>query len=552
MQGTVLDQQGCDGALALVQTGLDNSALAAAARVGLQLHDLGLESDTLEQVADAHAGDGGHRDAGDVAAPILGDDLVLGQLLLDALGVGGGLIHLVDGNDQLDIGGLGMVDGLDGLGHDAVISGNDQNRNVGHVRAAGTHRGEGLVAGGVEEGNDAVVALDLIRTDGLRDAAGLTLGDIGLADSVQNGSLAVVNMAHDNDNGGTLDQIGGVVLLLHKQALLDGDMDLMLDLGMELLGNQGGGVEVNDIRDGVHLAHLHEFGHDLGSALLQAGSQFTDGDLIGDGDLELGIAGLLQLDALQALGLGLTAAAELLAAAVVAVVELFLLAGGLVLALAGHVAAVGQIVIAGVELIHIDIHGAGIHRDLRAVDLHLLRLDRLLDAGIGGQLLQGDALFIALLSLLFGLADFLLRLLLGFGLGNGLGLLRLSGGLVGLLGLRLLLFGLLLLGLRGGLSLLLAAGKVSVQACLGILAGQGLQQDIQLFFLKSAAGLIGFAGHTGHGLDDLFGGHAELLGNISDLIFKVHIVWSSSIKGILRTAVQGVRQSRRTRRRAWG
>ena len=412
------------------------------------------------------------------------------------------------------------------------------------------------MAGGVEEGNDAVVALDLIRTDGLRDAAGLTLGDIGLADSVQNGGLAVVNMAHDNDNGGTLDQIGGVVLLLHKQALFDGDMDLMLDLGVELLGNQGGGVEVNDIGDGMHLAHLHEFGHDLGSALLQAGSQLTDGDLIGDGDLELGIAGLLQLDALQALGLGLTAAAELLAAAVVAVVELFLLAGGLVLALAGHVAAVGQIVIAGVELIHIDIHGAGIHRDLRAVDLHLLRLDGLLDAGIGGQLLQGDALLAALFRLLLGLAAvFLLlglRLLLGFGLGNGLGLLRLCGGLVGLLGLRLLLFGLLLLGLRGGLSLLLAAGKVGVQACLGILAGQGLQQDIQLFFLKSAAGLIGFAGHAGHGLDDLFGGHAELLGNISDLIFKVHIVWSSSIKGILRTAVQGVRQSRRTRRRAWG
>ena len=81
---------------------LDDSALAAAARVGLQLHDLGLENDTLEQVADAHAGDGGHRDAGDVAAPVLGHDLVLGQLLLDALRVGGGLIHFVDGDDQLD------------------------------------------------------------------------------------------------------------------------------------------------------------------------------------------------------------------------------------------------------------------------------------------------------------------------------------------------------------------------------------------------------------------------------------------------------------------
>ena len=98
----------------------------------------------------------------------------------------------------------------------------------------------------------------------------------------------------------------------------------MLDLGVELLSDQGGGVEIDDIGDGVHLAHLHELGNDLGSGLLQAGSQLADGDLIGDGDLQLRVAGLLQLDALQSLSLGLTAAAKLLAAAVVAVVELFL------------------------------------------------------------------------------------------------------------------------------------------------------------------------------------------------------------------------------------
>ena len=530
MQGAVLDQQSCDGALALVQTGLDDSALAAAARVGLQLHDLGLENDTLEQVADAHAGDGGHRDAGDVAAPVLGHDLVLGQLLLDALRVGGGLIHLVDGDDQLDVGGLGVVDGLDGLGHDAVIGRDDQDRNVGHVRAAGTHRGEGLVARGVQEGDDTVIALDLVRTDGLGDAAGLTLGDIGLADSVQNGGLAVVNMAHNDNDGRALDQIGGVVLLLHKQALLDGDVDLMLDLSVELLGDQGGGVEIDNVGDGVHLAHLHELGNDLGGALFQAGGQLADGDLVGDGDLQLRVAGLFQLDALQALGLGFTAAAKLLAAAVVAVVELFLLAGGLVLALAGHVAAVGQVVIAGVELVNVHIDGAGVNGDLRAVDLDLLGLDRLFNTSIGGQLLQGDALLAALFRLLLGLAAVFLLLGLRFLLGGGLGLLRrlgLGSGLLGCGGLLLRLGLLFCLRGRGGL---LAAGKVGVEAVLGVLAGQGLQQDVELFFLKRADGLIGFAGHAGNGLNDLFGGHAELLGNISDLVFKIHIVWSSSSK----------------------
>ena len=93
----------------------------------------------------------------------------------------------------------------------------------------------------------------------------------------------------------------------------------MLDLGVELLGDQGGSVEVNDIRDGVHLAHLHELGNDLGSALLQAGGQFADGDLVGDGDLQLRVAGLFQLDALQALELSLALALlELLALALAA------------------------------------------------------------------------------------------------------------------------------------------------------------------------------------------------------------------------------------------
>ena len=258
-----------------------------------------------------------------------------------------------------------MVDGLDGLGHDAVIGSDDQDRNVGHVRAAGTHRGERLVARGVQEGDDTVIALDLVRADGLGDAAGLTLGDIGLADSVQNGGLAVVDVAHNDNNGGTLDQIGGVVLLLHEQALLDGDVDLMLDLGVELLGDQGGGVEINNVGDGVHLAHLHELGDDLACLLLQAGSQLTDGDLIGDEDLQLRIAGLFQLDALQTLELGLALALlELLALALAALGELLLVAlrGGLAAVLS--VLGGSQIVVTGVEAVHIHIDGAGIDGDL--------------------------------------------------------------------------------------------------------------------------------------------------------------------------------------------
>ena len=72
-----------------------------------------------------------------------------GQALHHALGgLAVGLIHLVHGHDELDVGGLGVVDGLDRLGHDAVIGGDDQNCNIGHVGTAGAHGGERLVARG--------------------------------------------------------------------------------------------------------------------------------------------------------------------------------------------------------------------------------------------------------------------------------------------------------------------------------------------------------------------------------------------------------------------
>ena len=78
-----------------------------------------------------------------------------------------------------------MVDRLDGLGHDAVVGGDDQNDDVGHLGAAGTHGREGLVARGVDEGDQTTVDRDLGGADGLRDATCLALGDARVADGVQ-------------------------------------------------------------------------------------------------------------------------------------------------------------------------------------------------------------------------------------------------------------------------------------------------------------------------------------------------------------------------------
>ena len=109
-------------------------------------------------------------------------------------------------------GGLGVVDRLDGLRHDAVVGGDNEHGDVGDLGAAGAHGRERLVARGVDEGDLLAVVLDDGRTDVLGDAAGLGLGDTGLADRVEQRRLAVVDVAHDGDDRRTrLEVLGGVL-----------------------------------------------------------------------------------------------------------------------------------------------------------------------------------------------------------------------------------------------------------------------------------------------------------------------------------------------------
>ena len=157
-----------------------------------------------------------------------------------------------------------MVDGLHGLGHDAVVSGHHQHGDVRHLGAAGAHGGEGGVAGGVQEGDFPAVHLHTVGADVLGDAAGLALGDVGVADDVQNGGLAVVHVAHDHHNGGPGHQVGLIVLAVVDDALLDGDHHFLLHLGVELVGHQHGGVKVDGVVDGGEHAQAHQLLDDLG------------------------------------------------------------------------------------------------------------------------------------------------------------------------------------------------------------------------------------------------------------------------------------------------
>ena len=78
-----------------------------------------------------------------------------------------------------------MVDGLDGLRHNAVIGCYDQNGDIGYLRTTCTHGGKRSVTRGIEEGDRLAANLNAVCADVLGNAAGLALDDLGLADRVE-------------------------------------------------------------------------------------------------------------------------------------------------------------------------------------------------------------------------------------------------------------------------------------------------------------------------------------------------------------------------------
>ena len=472
LQGAVLHQQGGHGAPALVQPGLDNGALGGAVGVGLQLAHLGGKGQHLQQVVHAHAGLGGDGADNGVAAPLLAHQAVFRELLLDALGVGLGLIHLVDGHNDGDTGGLSVVDGLHGLGHDAVLGGHHQDGDIRDHGTPGAHGGEGLVAGGVQEGDGLAVDLHLIGADVLGDAAGLAAGHMGVADIVQQTGLAVVHVAHDHHHGGTGHQVLLLVLVVVDELFLDGDHHFLLHLAAHLLGDDGGGVEVDDLAQGGHDAVLHQALDHLCAGFLHAAGQLAHADLIGNLHGDGGLFDDLQPQAAQPVGLLLLALVALGTAAAARLAADLLLALGLALvpaAVAG--AGVGHILELLVILVHVHGRGlAGVH--------HL---------GLGH---TADGLLLRL--------GFLFRLRL------------LAGGLLLSGGLRLLLGRLGSIGVNR-----LDAGNL-------VVLGQTLKDQRQLPISQNLHVVFGRLGILGQNLRDLLGGDAEVLRHLMHSVFVTY------------------------------
>jgi len=250
-ESSTLHQHRRDRAAATVEVSLDRDALGRLVRVGVQIERcVGGQDDRLEQLVDVEVRACGHVDEHRVAAVLLGHQAVFGELSAHLGRVGTFDIDLVDRDDDRDLGRLGVVERLDGLRHHTVVGGDHENDDVGRVRTAGTHGGERLVTGGVDEGDLALVAVDdrgrLVGTDVLGDAAGLGGHLVRRPDGVEKTGLTVVDVTHHGHDRRTRLHVGVVALVLAEldverleQLLvflfLRNDLDVVLQLAAELL-----------------------------------------------------------------------------------------------------------------------------------------------------------------------------------------------------------------------------------------------------------------------------------------------------------------------------
>ena len=250
MKGAVLHQNRGHRAAALIQFGFDHGPRHGPVRVGLQLQNIGLEQDHFQKLLQADLLLGRNLGKDRLAAPGLRHQAVLGERLFDPFRVGVGFVDFIDRHDQGHLGGFGVVDGLDGLGHDPVIGRHHEDDDIRHLRPAGAHGREGLMAGRVQEDDPAVIHLDFVGSDVLGDASRFARRHVGLANRVQQRGLAVVHMPHDGDHRGPGNQVFRALFPFFNQ-IFDFQPGLF-DLIAEIRGHQGCGLGVDGLIDGHH------------------------------------------------------------------------------------------------------------------------------------------------------------------------------------------------------------------------------------------------------------------------------------------------------------
>ena len=135
-QRTALDQNGRHRAAALVELCFDNNTFGGPIRTRLELKQFGLQVDFLHQLVEIGLLQRRHFDILHVTGHFLDDHFMFQQTRAHLGRVRAFLVDLVDRHNHRHFGRLGVIDRLDRLRHQAVISSHHQDDDIGRIGTA--------------------------------------------------------------------------------------------------------------------------------------------------------------------------------------------------------------------------------------------------------------------------------------------------------------------------------------------------------------------------------------------------------------------------------
>ena len=157
-QRSILHQNRGHGAASAVELGFNDGADGLAARRGLGRANVGDKADHFQQQVEVDALLGADLDkhcAFAACRPLFGNQAAIGKLLLHAIGISFGLVDLVHGHDDRNVGGFRVIDSFERLRHHAVVRRYHDHHDVGDLGAARSHARKRFVARRIEEHNFA-------------------------------------------------------------------------------------------------------------------------------------------------------------------------------------------------------------------------------------------------------------------------------------------------------------------------------------------------------------------------------------------------------------
>ena len=276
-QASRLYQHSGHGTASAVESCFQNGSAGGPVRIGLHIPHVGNEQDHLQQQIEVLFLLGRHFHHHRFTSPVFRAQVTVGQLLLHTLGKGIRLVDLVNGDQQRNLGGLRVSDGLKCLRHDAVVSGYHQDDDIGYLGAAGAHQCEGFMARCVQKHHGTPSDLDPVGSDMLGNPAGFPLGDVRFPDGIQKRSLPVIHVAHHRDNRSARFEVFRLFGLLNYL------LDLFLvgydfDFGAAGTRNFGGQGILQSLIDGGEYSTVQQLRDYVADTHIQLLGKFLDGN----------------------------------------------------------------------------------------------------------------------------------------------------------------------------------------------------------------------------------------------------------------------------------